>query len=232
MYKMDKGKYKKIKGKKLEKYICKDCHQTFFNYDYNLCPYCDSMNSGDISNTVYIFADCFSYANGKPDQFSGYTTIVTNDRFDLEDKYNIEYINRKGFNGTTNNYGEMMGIIDGLVYFINEYDDLYETVDKLIVISDSEYAILGARDRMDRWKAKGWKNTTGEVKNKELWIKMYELVNIIKNDIGINLEFRHQKGHAGKDISKNDNPIIYIQEKCDSMSTELKEKILRKKGLK
>lgn len=35
------------KGKKLDKYICKDCNVAYYGYDYALCPYCDSLNSGE-----------------------------------------------------------------------------------------------------------------------------------------------------------------------------------------
>ena len=219
------GNIKRIKGKVLRKYVCKDCHSTFYNYDYNLCPYCESLNSGDESKVLYIIADCFSYANGKPEQMSGYTVIVCNDRFDLEDKYNIEYVNRKAFKNTTNNYGELTGILDGLEYFLD--NEIYECYDKVIVISDSEYCILGARDRMAKWRSKGWTNTSGEVKNKELWMLMWDLVQEIKAT-GVELEFRHQKGHVGKNITKEEDPIVYLQERCDLWSTQLKEQILQR----
>lgn len=230
VYNFPKNEYRIIKGKKLQKYICKDCHSTFYNYDYNLCPYCDSVQSGDISDVLYIFADCFSYHNGKPDQFSGYTTIITNDRFDLPDKKNIEYINRQAFNNTTNNYGELMGVLDGLIYFINNYYNEAMCYKKLVVISDSEYTILGLRDRMYGWKANNWRLKDGSpVKNLEIWKKMMEAVNIIKQ-LKITIEFVHQKGHKGKTITKEENPIIYLQEKCDTLSVELKNKIIESRG--
>lgn len=217
---------KLIKGKHLDKYICKDCNKSYYGYDYALCPYCDSLNSGEKSDILYIFSDCFSYANGKSNQIAGYCTIVSNDRFDLEDKYNIEYIERKAFKGKTNNFGELMGVLAGLDYFIN--NEIYQPFKKLIVISDSEYVILGARDRMTKWKKNGWTNTSGEVKNKNLWICMDEYVNYIRNN-NIEIEFIHQKGHEGKTISKQENPLIYIQEKCDTLAVEVKNKIIEVK---
>lgn len=207
---------------RVEKYICRDCHRAFYEYNNNLCPYCDSIQSGERTSTLYIISDCFSSRNGKQGQFSGYTTIVFNDRFDLEDKYNIEYFNQKAFDGTTNNYGELMGILDGLAYYLNE--EVYEVYDKVIVLSDSEYVILGIRDRMEKWRAKNWTNSCGKVKNLELWQKAWDLVQAIKQT-GTNIEFRHQKGHLGKNITKEDNPLIYFQEKCDTHSTRLKQKI-------
>lgn len=214
-----------IQGKKLKKYICKDCNKSYFSYENNLCPDCNSSN-GDITNTLYIIADCFSYNNGKPGQMSGYATIVCNDRFDLKDMYNIEYVNRKAFEGTTNNFGELMGVLDGLAYFINE--ELHEVYDNVKVISDSQYVIFGADHRMYKWRAAGWRNTMGEVKNKDIWMKMMEAVETIKS-MGVNLEFVHQKGHVGKTITKDEDPIIYLQEKCDSIAVDLKNKIIEKR---
>lgn len=218
----NKNSYRVIKGKKLEKWICVDCHSAFYGYDYPLCPYCECCSSAEKTKVLYIFADCFSYHNGKPDQRAGYCTLVTNDRFDLSDKYNIEYAERKAFNGATNNFGELMGILAGLKYVLeNEVITVY---DEVKVISDSEYAILGARDRMDKWKAKGWKNTSGEVKNKELWMLMDEYKNEFKKE-NVKLTFEHQKGHVGKHVKKEDNPIVYLQEKCDTLATELEAAI-------
>lgn len=218
-----------IKGKQLEKYICPDCHQVFFNYNYNLCPNCDSVQSGDITDTMYIFSDCFSYANGKPNQMSGFCTLITNDRFDLDDEYNIEEIILKAFKNTTNNFGELMGVLAGLDYFINNVDDIYkDSYKNIIVISDSEYVIKGASERMYKWKKNGWTNTSGEVKNLELWKTMMNLCNYIKKDLGKNLVFQHQKGHVGKHITKEEEPIIYLQEICDTKATDLKKKLIAK----
>lgn len=227
IYNKANNEVKLRQGKRLEKYICKDCNKAFYEYDYNLCPHCDSVQSGDKTNTLYIIADCFSYHNGKPDQMAGYATIVCNDRFDLDDKFNIEYVNRKAFEGTTNNFGELMGVIDGLAYFINE--ELHEVYDNVKVISDSQYVIFGADHRMYKWRAAGWRNTMGEVKNKEMWITMMEAVETIKS-MGINLEFIHQKGHVGKTITKEEDPIIYLQEKCDTIAVDLKNKLVALKN--
>ena len=217
--------YNIIDNAVLTKYVCKDCGATFLGYNYNLCPHCESVQSGDINDTLYIFADCFSHANGKPGMFAGYTTIMTNDRFDLEDKFNIEYISQRGFDGTTNNYGELMGVLDGLVYFVNE--ETHSVYRKIIVVSDSEYVILGARERMDKWKSKGWRNTTGPVKNKEIWMLMHDAVKEIRK-MNILLEFVHQRGHVGHP-TKAEDPIMYFQDKCDDMSVSLKERILLKR---
>ena len=225
LYNKATNEYGESCNEKLTKFVCKDCGSTYFGYNNCLCTECDSVQSGDITDTLYIFADCFSHANGKAGMFAGYTTIVTNDRFDLEDKFNIEYINRAAFEGTTNNYGELMGVLDGLVYFVNE--EVHSVYKKVVVVSDSEYVILGARERMAKWRAKGWRNTSGDVKNKEIWIMMYQAVQEISK-MNVILEFKHQRGHIGSP-TKDEDPMIYFQDKCDALSVGLKAQILNKR---
>lgn len=45
----------------------------------------------------------------------------------------------------------------------------------MIVISDSLYVIDGAKN-LPEWKTKGWRNTNGEVANKELWMAMDQML--------------------------------------------------------
>lgn len=209
------------------KYVCESCGSVFYTDDKNnTCPKCGSSNyETGISRELYIFSDCFSYHNGKPDQMAGFCTIITNDRFELEDNKNIECVIRKAFNGKTNNYGELLGVLMGLEYLLNNDNPCF--YDNVTVISDSEYVILGCRERMYRWKNKGWKNTSGSVKNLELWKKVYDDILSLRN-MGINLTFKHQKGHLGKTVSKEENNLIYLQEKCDSLAVDLKEKIIKR----
>ena len=42
------------------------------------------------------------------------------------------------------------------------------------------------------------------------------------------IEFIHQKGHSGKSITKEEDHLIYMQEKCDTLAVEVKNKILNK----
>lgn len=216
------------KNKKVEKYICRDCHKPYLGYDYGLCYNCDSVQSGILTNTLFIISDCFSYNNGKPDQFSGYYSVITNDQFNLDDEFNIEVVLKKAFKNTTNNYGEMRGVLDGLLYFLeNKQYEIKECYSTIIVVSDSEYVIKGAGERMYKWKENGWKNSSGQVKNLELWKLMYEVCSEIKS-LGLNLIFKHQKGHVVngyENLNKVENPILYFQEMCDNKAVEIKEKI-------
>lgn len=216
----------------IEKYICKQCHRPYLGYDYGLCDKCDCVESGIKTDTLFIISDCFSYANGKPEQFSGYYTLICNDRFDIEDEFNIEKSLYKAFNGTTNNYGELRGVLDGLIEFVNGEDfQIKSWCKNIIVVSDSEYVIKGAGERMWKWKEKGWKNSSGEVKNLDLWKKLMEVVITIKRDLNINIVFKHQKGHVDKNRTKQEDPLVYLQEMCDTKAVEIKEKIRVKKGI-
>jgi len=58
------------------------------------------------------------------------------------------------------------------------------------IYSDSEYVVKGA-ERLPNWKARGWKNTSGAVKNRDLWERFLE-VSLYKD-----ITFRHLRGHTG-----------------------------------
>ena len=62
----------------------------------------------------------------------------------------------------------------------------------LLIVSDSNYAIKGATEWLKNWKKNGWVNAKKEpVANKDLWIKMDELLRE-KRDI----KFKWVKGHS------------------------------------
>lgn len=217
-----------IDNKIEDRYVCPNCGQIFFGKDYCICPNDSCVNSGEITKKLYIFSDCFSYKNGKEGQIGGFTTLIVNSCFKLKDEVNIECEIKKAFSNTTNNYNELIGVLFGLDKIINDYDDYghLELFDEINVISDSEYVIKGADSRMYKWKMNNWRNTSGAVKNKELWEKMYEFCIFLKKDLKVNLNFIHQKGHKGKSISKKDDPIIYFQEMCDTISQKTKNSII------
>jgi len=157
-------------------------------------------------DNITIFSDCFSYHNGKPDQFAGYCIIAVNQN----DK--IIHTEVKAFDGCTNNYGELMGVLAALDYGVNLAQGTGSMVKQFEVISDSEYAILGARERIYKWVKAGWKVYGGKpLSNKILWEKIYEyLVFCTKN--GIKPIFTHMDGHQGKSVTLNEDSRIYYQE--------------------
>lgn len=73
----------------------------------------------------------------------------------------------------------------------------------LIVYSDSEYVVKTfSENRLEKWKRNGWTNTSGEVANKRLWMKVYTL---LQERSFMRLELRHIKSHQvekEKDLQK------------------------------
>lgn len=80
---------------------------------------------------------------------------------------------------TTNNRMELLAVIHALQVF--HVCDL---------VLDSKYVMDGITSWIKKWRVNGWKSSTGEVKNKDLWMKLDFLV--ARSDIS----FLWQKGHA------------------------------------
>ncbi|MEO9737669.1 ribonuclease HI [Roseibium sp.] len=85
---------------------------------------------------------------------------------------------------TTNNRMELTAAIEGLRGLTR--------ASKVLVISDSEYVILGASERLLGWKARGWKN----VKNVDLWQQL--LSEIAKHEV----RWKWVRGHAGNEFNE------------------------------
>lgn len=62
---------------------------------------------------------------------------------------------------STNNQMELTAAIRGL-------DALVEDI-PTIVLSDSEYVVLGMTGRLEKWRSNGWKSSNGPVKNRAMW---------------------------------------------------------------
>jgi len=90
-----------------------------------------------------------------------------------------------GERDTTNNRMEMMGVIEGL-------HALTRTDLDILITTDSQYVMKGATEWRRGWIGRGWRTGEGEpVKNKDLWIEMYSLLD------QHNVEWKWVKGHKG-----------------------------------
>ena len=70
---------------------------------------------------------------------------------------------------TTNNRMELMAAIRGLA--------VLEVPCEVEIITDSEYVLRGATERLTRWKSNGWKTVVGKVVlNQDLWKQLDELL--------------------------------------------------------
>ncbi len=64
---------------------------------------------------------------------------------------------------------------------------------KLTVYADSEYVVKTfTENRLERWRENGWRNTSGEVANKRLWVYIYMM---LKSRSYLELETKHIKSH-------------------------------------
>lgn len=141
---------------------------------------------------VQIYTDGSSRGNPGP---GGYGTV-------------IEYIDSKGqlhtreysqgYQRTTNNRMELMGVIVGLEALIKPCEiDLY---------SDSQYVVKAFTEHwIDGWIQKNWKlNTSNPVKNIDLWKRLLEAKKSHQ------IHFHWVKGHAGHPQN----------ERCDALATQ------------
>lgn len=102
---------------------------------------------------------------------------------------------------------------------------------KLVVYSDSEYVVKSfTLNRLEKWIAAGWKNTSGDVKNQDIW---KEIVIEISNRPYMVLEMIHIRSHQvekEKDLVKREallkDPNIIGNMVADRLADYKRHKIL------
>ena len=101
---------------------------------------------------------------------------------------------------TTNNKMELTAAIKALEYF--------ETKKNLTIYTDSKYVKDGIESWIINWKKNGWKTSTKKiVKNKELWMRLDNLIN------QHNVTCNWVKGHAGFEFNEKADELArkYIE---------------------
>ena len=103
----------------------------------------------------------------------------------------------QGYECTTNNRMELLGVIRGL--------EALKAPCEVDVYSDSKYVVDAFNQHwVDGWLKRGWKNSKKEpVKNKDLWLQLLELLKVHS------ATFHWVKGHAGHPEN----------ERCDELAT-------------
>lgn len=134
-------------------------------------------------NEVFIYADGSGSAKTRT---GGWSWILV---------YKDEIV-RHGYNenvveNTTTNKMELMAAIQGLLGYV-EWEDKPKD-HTLTVVSDSEYVVISAAQRLERWERKGWRTNDGPVKNLPEWKAIKKLMEIIRFQIG----WGHTRGHVG-----------------------------------
>jgi ribonuclease HI len=99
---------------------------------------------------------------------------------------------------TTNNEMELTAIIKALEFLYNDHHDIpIDKITKITVMSDSNYAVRGINEWIDRW-------ISSESKSKQrpnwiLWKKLYSLKNTIVKKA--NLSFKWVKAHSTNEMN-------------------------------
>ena len=137
---------------------------------------------------IILYTDGSCINNGSSNAIGGWAYIIIYQNIKKE-------FYCSGFeNNTTNNRMEMKAILNGLKK-INSYPS--NAYLKILVISDSQYCIKGASNRMYRWQEKGWQKNCNkgkgkrDIKNIDLWKEMFAVCSVLKPD------FSWIKGHSG-----------------------------------
>lgn len=140
---------------------------------------------------MYVYTDGSAVSRGDNKGKGGFGTYFPN-QFGKKRGFSL------GFKNTKTGRMEVMA----LYYAINKMPETCLYPVSLHIYSDSEYVIKSfTENRLERWIKAGWRNTSGEVKNKDLW-KL--IVREINKKTYLKLEFHHIKSHQ---LEKEKDPI-------------------------
>ena len=106
----------------------------------------------------------------------------------INDNGEITKINGNEKN-TTNNRMELMAPINALKNINSDKE--------INIFTDSQYVKLGITEWINTWVKNNWKNSKKEeVKNKDLWIELYNL------NKSLNVKWNWVKAHAGDPLNE------------------------------
>ena len=118
--------------------------------------------------------------SGNPGK-GGWAAII----LDGKSQYNISGSENK----TTNNRMELMAPINALKNMNSD--------DEINIYTDSQYVKLGITEWINTWVKNNWQTSKKEeVKNKDLWIELYNLNN------SLNVKWNWVKAHAGDPLNE------------------------------
>lgn len=113
-----------------------------------------------------------------------------------------------GYELTTNNRMEMMGVIVALQTLKKSSD--------VILYTDSKYVVDSAsKGWAKKWRSKGWKRSDGKLaENVDLWEQLLNLLN------DHTVEFQWVKGHAGNKENERCDQLVEIARKSKSLKKD------------
>lgn len=140
---------------------------------------------------IKIFTDGAASRNGLPDAKAGWGWVA----YDENNNILSEDCGPVKTGLPTNNRGEILAILEAFKYAAQLLENFNPSAAEVVVYSDSAYCVNGYNDWMHNWQKLGWwrnKKQTSEVKNRDLWIELYEYY-----DKGLPVTVEKVKGHAG-----------------------------------
>lgn len=141
------------------------------------------------NDTVYLFSDGGVRNNQSKTNIGAYAAI-------LHYKDHKKYISM-GFKNVTNNQMELKAVIAGLKA-MKRYDLPIE------IYSDSAYVVTSLNERVEKWASNGWiKNDGKEVKNKDIWIELFELIKKFED-----LKVFKVKAHANNQFNNEVDKLV------------------------
>lgn len=124
---------------------------------------------------IEIYTDGSCYPNDGTGR-GGWSYVIVIDNSEI-------HSDNGGESPSTNNRMELTAIINAMEFCMEEVPH-----NNITIYTDNTYCKNGYNSWMYKWKRYEWKNSYGEIKNRDLWEKLYELKGF---------ELKWVKGHSG-----------------------------------
>lgn len=146
---------------------------------------------------VFAFTDGSAVVNGKNKGKGGFGVYLPSWNPDFEKSVYMG----KGYRLTKTGRMELTALLYALKYFPKDPFCEAKTGIDLVVCSDSEYVVKAFTEkRLQKWQLNNWVNTSGPVKNIDLW---KEILAALGARPQIKLTMMHVKGHT---VDKEKDP--------------------------
>lgn len=89
---------------------------------------------------------------------------------------------------TTNNRMELTAAIKAL--------EALKRSSRIEIVTDSTYVVRGMTEWLHGWRRRGWRRAGGELENRDLWQRLYEL------SLTHEVTWKWVRGHAGNELNE------------------------------
>lgn len=144
-----------------------------------------------------VYTDGSAVAIGKNKGRGGFGTYFPDDFFGKKAAYSL------GYKNTKTGRMELMAL-----YFAIKHFDKHLTFEPVVltVYSDSEYVVKSFTEhRLERWINNGWRNSSGEVANIDLW---KAIIHVLVERKYLTLKMKHIKSHQVEKAGKPKNQML------------------------